>query len=149
VRDIDGALIGLHRVSIKGDGAGLTDAETQCASLGTIQGGAIRLFPIEDVCAAREVVVARDIQEAASLGLLMKRPAWAAATTANLASGIVLPPEARRVVVVNAGPNSGARGAWFRFKSQGRAPRSAMPGNGAATFSEVVQHRNWGDRHAR
>jgi hypothetical protein len=108
-------------------------------------GGAIRLSPIEDAIAVGELVVAEDLEEAASLGLLLRRPAWATATVANMGAGggIKLPLKVRRVVLV-AGGSDAARGAWFRLKLEGRSVQYASPGIGAAAFNEVVKHKNQG-----
>jgi hypothetical protein len=138
VRDIDGALVGLHRVYINSVGTGLADCSPQRASLGHIQGGAIQLASIENLAAAGEVVVAQDIEEAASLGLLLGRPAWAAATPANLAAGIVLPSEVRRVVLADVGDDGAAYAAWRRFKREGRELRTATPDDDAAGFNEML-----------
>jgi hypothetical protein len=138
LRDIGGVLIGLHRVYIHTDGTGLADCSPQRASLGHIQGGAIRLSSIEDLSAAGEVVVAIDLEEAASLGLLMDRPAWAAATPANLAAGIVLPPQVQHVVIADVGDDGAAYAAWHRFKGEGRAVRTATPADDAAGFNQML-----------
>jgi hypothetical protein len=138
VRDIDGALVGLHRVYINSAGTGLADCSPQRASLGHIQNGAIRLTPIEDVTAVGELVIAVDLEEAAALGLLMGRPAWAAATPANLAAGIVLPRDLRRVVIgTEADGDDAAHAAWRRFKREGHAVESATP-DGAASFNAML-----------
>jgi hypothetical protein len=136
VRALDGDLIGIHRTYLRADGSGQADIDPARASLGHVMGGAIRLALIEDVLAIGELVVAEDLEEAASLGLLLGRPAWAAADVKNLAgrAGIVLPPEVRRVVLV---AGDGERGAWRRFKRERRTVQTATP-TGAASFNEML-----------
>jgi hypothetical protein len=84
VRRIDGELSGVLRTYLRPDGSGVADIEPPRAALGEIQGGAIRAASL----AAYAVVVACDLEEAASLGLLLQHPAWAAGTPANLAAMI-------------------------------------------------------------
>jgi hypothetical protein len=109
-------------------------------------GGAIRLNPIEDVVAAGEIVVGVDLEEAAALGALLNRPAWATATVANMAGrvGITLPPEVRRVVIAKGGDERAARSAWFRLKRERRAARIATPPPPAASYAEILQNKNTG-----
>jgi hypothetical protein len=147
VRSLDGELVAIHRVYLRADGSGLADMAVQRAALGVVMGGAIRLTMLEDAVAAGELVLAEDLEEAASLGLLLRRPAWAAGTAANLAAGIVLPPEIRRLAIAAVGTNGAPRFAWYRFGREGRAVQTASPGNGAAAFNVVVQHQNLGVRH--
>jgi hypothetical protein len=140
VRAIGGTLTGMLRIYLLSAGSGLADVEPQRAPLGQIQGGAIRLSPIEGVTGAGELVIAVDIEEAASLGLLMQRPAWATATPANLAAGVVLPSEVGRVAVVTVGSDGAARSVWFRLKREGRVVQVATPPGDAASYSEILKN---------
>jgi hypothetical protein len=143
VRDANGALTGVHRTYLRPDGFGLADIAPQQAALGRVQGGAVRLASLADVLAAGAVVVATDLEEAASLGRLLRPelPAWAAATAANLAAGIALPAEIRRVVIAAVGTDGAPRSAWFRFRREGRAVQTATPGNGAARFNDTLKKK--------
>jgi hypothetical protein len=141
VRALDGSLISVLRIYVRDDGSGLADIDPQRAALGSPMGGAIWLAPVEVAVAAGEMVIAEDIEEAASLGRLLYRPAWAAGTAANLAAGIVLPPEIRRVVLAAVGSNGAARDAWRRLKREQRIVQQATPNHGAATFNEVVKNK--------
>jgi hypothetical protein len=141
VRALDGALTGVQRVYLRADGLGLANVEPLRAALGAVMGGAIRLASLEDAVAAGELVIAEDVEEAASLGRLLYRPAWAAATPANLAAGIVLPPEIKRVAIATVGTNGAPLSAWYRLRREGRAVKTATPNNGAATFNEVVKRK--------
>jgi hypothetical protein len=141
VRALDGSLISVLRIYVRDDGSGLADIDPQRAALGAVMGGAIRLASIEDVLTAGELVIAEELAEAASLGRLLYRPAWAAATPSNLAVGIVLPPEIKRVVIAAVGTNDAPRSAWHRLKREQRAVQRATPNHGAATFNEVVKNK--------
>jgi hypothetical protein len=144
VRSLDGELIAIHRVYLRTDGSGLADIKTQRAALGSVMGGAIRLAPIENVLAAGEVVIAEDIEEAAALGLLLHKPAWAAAIPQNIAGrdGVVLPSEIRRVMIVAGGSDGAARSAWFRFKREGRQAQIATPPDGAVSYVAFLNNQN-------
>jgi hypothetical protein len=143
VRDIDGTICSVHRTYLQHDGSGLADIEIQRAALGSVMSGAIRLSSLEVVLAAGELVIAEDIEEAASLGLLLRRPTWAAATAANLAAGIVLPPEVRRVVIANGHTDGGAaRSAWFRLKREGRQAQIATPPGDAGCYVAILTNEN-------
>jgi putative DNA primase/helicase len=65
----------------------------------------------------KPLVIGEGIETAASAGLLMGTPAWAAISAGNMAKGLVLPPEVRRVVI-----------AADRTKRAG--PRRTTPGRG-------------------
>jgi hypothetical protein len=146
VRSLDGSLTGIQRIYLNTDGTRLADIEPQKLSLGKLMGSAIRLAPIEAVLAAGEVVIAEDIEEAASLGLLLRRPAWATGTASNMraAAGIVLPPEVRRVVIANVGTNGAARSAYYRLKGERRAPRFATPPGEASSYVEILKNGKMG-----
>jgi hypothetical protein len=133
VRVLDGVLTGVQRVYLRPDGSGLAAIEPQRAALGRIQGAAIRLAPLEDAVAVGELVVAETIEEAASLGRLLRRPAWAAATEANLGAraGIVLPQAARRVVIAATPGDDSAARAWCRFRAESRRVRITSARGGA------------------
>jgi hypothetical protein len=141
VRTLDGTVGGIHRSYLRADGRGLAAIEPQRAALGPVRGGAIRLASLEDALAAGELVVGIDLEEAASLGRLLRRPAWAAAMAANLATGIRLPAEIRRVVIANVGGDGAPRSAWFRLRGEGRAVRTATPNGNSAGFNEILRGR--------
>jgi hypothetical protein len=144
VRTLDGTLTGVYRVYLASDGTKPAGVDPQRAALGSVMGGAIRLAPIESVLTAGELVVGVDIEEAASLAALLRRPAWAAGTPANLAAGIVLLPEVRRAAIIATPGDRAARSAWFRFKREGRQVQIATPPPTAASYSEILQNKNAG-----
>jgi hypothetical protein len=146
VRALDGKLVAVHRTYLRSDGSGLAETDTPRAALGSVMGGAVKLTSSEDVVAAGELVIAEDIEEAASLGVLLNRPAWAVGTVQNLAgrNGIVLPPAVRCVVIAHGADERAARFAWFRFKREARAVRIATPSAGAGSYVEILKNKTVG-----
>jgi len=75
-------------------------------------------------------VIGEGIETAASAGLLLGLPAWAAMSAGNLAKGLLLPPEVRAVVVA-ADPDrpgrAAADAAAIRWQAEGRRVRTATP----------------------
>jgi hypothetical protein len=140
VRGTGGRLAGIHRIYIRHDGSGLADIEPQRAALGQIQGSAIRLASLEDVLSAGELVIGVDLEEVASLALLLEpeRPAWAAVLDANLGHGLVLPTEIKHVVIADDG-GDGIDPAYRRLKREGREVLTAAPDADAATFNQILR----------
>ncbi len=137
VRDAAGAPIAVHRTYLRRDGS-KADVTPAKASLGPVGGGAIRLDPI-----APELVIGEGIESSASAGRLLGLPAWAALSAGNLARGLVLPPEARAVVIAADPDEAGqdaARAAWHRWTAEGKRVRIATP-NGSGDFSDMVRAR--------
>jgi phage/plasmid primase-like uncharacterized protein len=108
------------------------------ASLGGVWGGAIRLEPF---AGGVPLVVAEGIETAASAGRLMGSPAWAAISAGNLARGLLLPSEARNVIIAADQDKAGrdaARDAWHRWHAEGRSVRIATP-DGTGDFNDLVR----------
>jgi hypothetical protein len=139
VTDATGQPLGVHRTFIAHDGSGKANVEPAKVSLGPIWGGAIRLDP-----QVPELVIAEGIESAASAGRLMSLPAWAAISAGNMAKGLVLPPEVRRVVIA-ADPDpagrSAAREAWLRWRTEGREVRIATPDRESCDFNDLLCER--------
>lgn len=124
-----GTIVAVHRTYLSRDGRKST-AEPVKASLGPIWGAAIRLAHI---VTDEPLVIGEGIETAASAGRLMGLPAWAAISAGNLANGLVLPPEARRVVIatdpdtlaetLRATPGHGGRQKTGKFGSPFRMER--------------------------
>jgi putative DNA primase/helicase len=71
-------------------------------------------------------------------------PAWAALSAGNLAKGLVLPPEARRVVIAADPDDAGrtaAREAWLRWKAEDREVQIAMPDRESFDFNDLLRAR--------
>ncbi len=138
--------VAIHRTFLATDGSGKANAEPQKASLGPIWTGAIRLDPV-----APEIVIAEGIETAASADRLLNLPAWAAVSAGNLATGLVLPPEVRRLTIAadNDPPTPGgqhpgqdaARSAWFRWRGEGREVRIFVPDRTGSDFNNVLLAR--------
>jgi hypothetical protein len=145
VRDVEGRFIGIHRTYLRRDGSGKAEIEPAKASLGPVHGGAVRLAPIEQVLEIGELVIAEGIETAASAGLLLDLSAWATISAGNLALGIVLPTDIRRVVIASDRDPAGedaARVAWYRFHREGRSVRVAMPDEGRGDFNDIACARS-------
>ena len=105
-------------------------------------GGSIRLHSF---VSGMPLVIGEGIETSASAGRLMGLPAWAAISAGNLAKGLLLPPEARSVVIAADPDEAGraaARDAWLRWKAEGRDVRIATPA-GKDDFNDLlrgVQH---------
>jgi phage/plasmid primase-like uncharacterized protein len=140
VSDVSGAGVAVHRTYLRRDGTGKADVEPARAALGPIWGGAVRLCEHNP---AGQLVIAEGIETAASAGLLMGLPAWAAISAGNMAKGLVLPPDARRLIIAADPDEPGrkaARDAWFRLRAEGREVRIAMP-DGPGDFNDLLRMR--------
>jgi putative DNA primase/helicase len=143
VQNAVGAPIGVHRTYLRHDGSGKAAVEPPRASLGPIWGGAVRLDPL-----AIELVIGEGIESSASAGRLLGLPAWAALSAANLARGLVLPPDVRSVVIAadndlpdQRGRRNGqdaARAAWHRWTAEGRRVRIALPRKEGHDFNDAI-----------
>jgi putative DNA primase/helicase len=138
VTDAGGAMVGLHRTFIRRDGSGKASVEPTRASIGPIWGGAVRLDPVTE-----HLVIGEGIETAASAGLLLCLPAWAATSAGNLARGLILPPEVRAVTIAadpDAAGRDAARAAWSRWTAEGRRVQVATP-DGKGDFNDVLRAR--------
>jgi putative DNA primase/helicase len=142
VSDMAGTPIAVHRTFLTRDGR-KSMVEPVKASLGPVWGGAIRL---SELIEGTPLVVGEGIETAASAGRLMGLPAWAAISAGNMAKGLVLPPEGRRVVI-SADPDetgrAAARDAWLRWRAEGRVVQIATP-DGAGDFNDLLRTREAG-----
>ena len=138
VQDVDGLPIAIHRTYLTAEGA-KAGVDPVRASLGPLGGGAVRLDPAGPV-----LVVAEGIETAASAGLLLGLPAWAATSAGNLARDLLLPPEVRDVVIA-ADPDppgeAAAAVAAARWIAEGRRVRVATPDVPGRDFNDLLQDR--------
>jgi len=130
------APLAVHRTYLSRDGrkANVTPVK---ASLGPVWGGAIRLHDLDP---DRPLVIGEGIETAASAGMLTGLPAWAAISAGNLAKGLVLPPEAKRIVIATDPDDAGraaAGQAWKRWTDEGREVRFATPDRGG-DFNDLL-----------
>jgi phage/plasmid primase-like uncharacterized protein len=140
VSDVTGAAVAVHRTYLRRDGSGKADAEPSRAALGPIWGSAVRL---RDHKPGKSLVIAEGIETAASAGLVLGLPAWAAMSAGNLAKGLALPSEVNSVVIAADPDDAGrdaAREAWGRWRAEGREVRIAMP-DGTGDFNDLLRNR--------
>ncbi len=138
VLDMAGRPVAVHRTYLARDGS-KADADPVKASLGPVWGGAIRLAPV-----AVELVIGEGVETAASAGLLLGLPAWAAISAGNMATGLVLPLDVRSVVIAADPDGPGldtARTACTRWTAEGRRVRLATPDKAGRDFNELLQTR--------
>lgn len=142
VQDAAGQPIAAHRTFLTLAGRKASVAPVK-ASIGPVWGGAVRLDP-----AGPALVIGEGIETAASAGLLLGLPAWAAISAGNLARGLVLPPDVRDVVIAadhDAGPRrpgqDAAEAAAARWRTEGRRVRIATPDAPGQDFNDVLQGR--------
>lgn len=138
VLDVTGKPVACHRTYLTRDG-GKAGVDPVKASLGPVWGGAVRLNP-----AAPELVIGEGIETAASAGLLLHLPAWAAISAGNLARGLMLPPEVRAVVIAADPDQAGiaaATAASTRWQAEGRRVRTAKPDVPGRDFNDILQER--------
>ena len=129
----DGRAVGVHRTYLQADGC-KAKADPPKASLGDIRGGAIRLDAL-----GPEIVVGEGIESAASAGVLLGLPAWAAISAGNLAA-LVLPAEVRAVVIAADHDEPGqqaAEQAAARWRAEGRLVRIALPNQPGTDFNDI------------
>jgi putative DNA primase/helicase len=137
VADVNGTMIALHRTFLRADGGGKANVELPRASLAPVWGGAVRLDPV-----AEELVVGEGIETSASAGRLLNLPAWAAIAAGNLARGLVLPPEVRRVIIAADADKPGeraAREAALRWQREGRTVQIASPEKPGCDFNDILR----------
>ena len=134
VLDVNGRLMAVHRTYLQPDG-GKATIDPPKASLGPIWGGAVRLDTI-----APELVIGEGIETAASAGLLLSLPAWAAISAGNMAAGLVLPPEVRSIVIAadHDGPGrKAAQDSALRWRREGRHVRVVQPDTPGTDFNDI------------
>ena len=142
VTNVHGTMLGVHRTFLAPDGQ-KADVQPVKASLGPIWGGAIRFDPV-----AAGLVIGEGIETAASAGLMLGLPAWAAISAGNMASGLVLPPEVRTVVIASdpdAAGRAAARAAAARWRAEGRTVRITTPDTPGQDFNDMLRARTRGE----
>jgi len=137
IDNISGDLVAVHRVYLDLEGR-KADVDPVKACKGPIWGGAIRF------ATGPEIVVAEGSESALAAGHLLGLPAWSAISAGNLARGLILPLEVRRVVIAADHDKPGiaaAEAAARRWKAEGRAVRIILPDNPGEDFADVLAHR--------
>ena len=135
VQDAVGKPIAVHRTYLTPNGRKAT-LDPPKASLGPVWGGAIRLHPV-----APWLVIAEGIETAASAGVLLRLPAWAALSAGNLKAGMMLPPEVASVTIAadRDGPGlQAAQEAARRWRAEGRKVQVMAPDGPGQDFNDLL-----------
>lgn len=136
VRDLTGTMVAVQRTYLASDGRKVTLGPPR-ATLGTAWGAAVQLEPCGPA-----LVVGEGTESAASAGLLLCLPAWAALSAGNLARGLVLPAVVTRVVIAVDNDRPGqdaAAAAAQRWRAEGRTVELALPDQPGTDFNDLVQ----------
>lgn len=144
VVDVTGAAIATHRTYLDRATCWKANIEPAKASLGPIWTGSIRLQLLRP---GQPLVIAEGIESAASAGLLMAAPAWAAISSGNLEHGLSLPPEATDLVIAADPDEPGERAAQAaarRWRKEGRHVRIARTGRPGVDFNNILAERHNG-----
>lgn len=140
VSDAADRMVAVHRTYLATDGrskapVGASDVKM---SLGPAGGGAVRLAPFDP---GRELMIGEGIETALSAMVMTPGiPAWSAISAGNLRQ-LVLPAEARDVIVLVDNDEEGERAALFaagHWKREGRRVRLARPPAGFNDFNDVL-----------
>lgn len=118
--------VAIHRSWLRPDGTGKADLDPNKMSLGPITGGAIRLAPIGP---DGDLAVAEGIESALSFMQLTGGPTWAAISAGGI-ERLMLPPEARKIVIAADPDERGMRAARIakhRWCGEGRQVWIARP----------------------
>ncbi|MGI4951203.1 MAG: DUF7146 domain-containing protein [Janthinobacterium lividum] len=139
VRNVNGNQVAVHRTYLTSDGRKAA-LDPPKASLGPVWGSAIHLGEPD-----LNLVVAEGIETAASAGLLLNLPAWAAISAGNMAAGLILPNDVYRVTIAADADGPGrkaAQDAAARWRGEGRHVSIATPNRSGADFNDVLQEAN-------
>ena len=117
-------VVAVHRTFLKADGSSKAPASQNKMMLRRCSGGAVRL-----AAAGGELVLAEGIETALSVLQATGRPTWATLSTSGM-KAVVLPLEARTVIIAADGDEPGDRAAeeaGRRFCREGREVKIARP----------------------
>jgi putative DNA primase/helicase len=138
VRDDDGKMVGLHRTWLDHDEPKKAALDSPKKSLGTIRGGAIRLYPAE-----RHVILTEGIETALAIRTARPDvPVWAAIAAGHLAACRL--PDTIREVVIAADHDSNGAGIKAaerlaeRLVAEHRRAWIAIPTNPDTDFADLL-----------
>jgi putative DNA primase/helicase len=134
------ALRAVHRTFLARDGRGKAPVEPAKMTLGRTAGAVIRLSEPQP---GKPLVIAEGVESAASAGLILGAPAWAAIAAGNL-SRIELPPAVVEVVIAADADPVGQRAAERaaqRWQAEGRRVRIATPNTAGLDFNDLLGRR--------
>jgi phage/plasmid primase-like uncharacterized protein len=139
VQDVAGSPLAVHRTYLTRQGA-KANVNPVKASLGPLWTGAIRLQAAQD-----EVLIGEGIETAASAGVLLGLPAWAALSAGNMAAALILPPDIRTVTIAADADGPGRKAALdgaARWRKEGRTVRIATPDKPGQDFNDILRERS-------
>jgi DNA primase len=139
VRDVTGAVTGVQRVYLQGDGRGKADLAKPKLSLGKLAGGAIRLGEPD---ASGEVIVCEGPETGLSLVKLTDGAVVWVSVGASMMPAMQFFPEVRSVVIGADNDYAGALGAAKAAKayvSRGLSVRIIRPLPGFKDFNDELQ----------
>jgi putative DNA primase/helicase len=135
---LTGRLRGVHRTYLARDGSAKALLEPAKMTLGPTAGAVVRLAEPQP---GKPLVIAEGIETAASAGLILDAPAWAAIAAGNL-TRIELPPAASEVIIAADADPVGQREAERaaqRWQAEGRRVRIATPNTAGTDFNHLLQ----------
>jgi hypothetical protein len=127
-------ITGIHRTFLRPDGCKADLPDTKM-SLGRVRGAAVRL-----ATAGPKLAISEGIETGLSFMQATGIPTWAALSTGGMQT-LVLPPDAREVIIAADPDDAGqkaARSAALKFWSQGRTVRIITPPKGQ-DFNELAR----------
>jgi hypothetical protein len=148
IDDVDGRIIAIHRTWLRPGGGGKADIDPPRATLGPMSGGAIRLGLIRP---GDWLAVGEGIETTLSVMESCRLPGWAAVSAPGI-EGLVLPPEACKVLICvdHDATGVGERAAHLaaqRWLAEGRKVNLAMPPAPDTDFNDLLMGR--GDAEVR
>jgi phage/plasmid primase-like uncharacterized protein len=133
-----GELRAVHRTYLARDGSAKAPVEPPKMTLGPTAGAVIRLAEPQP---GKPLVIGEGIETAASAGLILGAPAWAAIAAGNL-SRIELPPAVVEAIIAADADAVGQREAERaaqRWQAEGRRVRIATPNTAGTDFNDLLQ----------
>jgi putative DNA primase/helicase len=142
VDDVEGRMIAIHRTWLRPDGGGKADIDRSRAALAPTSGGAVRLGVIRP---GDWLVVGEGIETTLSVMQACSLAGWAALSAGGI-ERLILPPEARMVVIAadhdeNCTGGRTAYAAAERWVAEGRRVRIPMPPKPGTDFNDVLLGR--------
>jgi hypothetical protein len=139
VEHVERGPVAVHRTWLREDGSGKADLDPVKMTYGPYAGGAIRLMPIWP---DGRLAIAEGVESALSYAMMTKTPTWSAICARGIES-LILPPEAREIVIA-CDPDpvgiAAAERAAQRWLREGRKVSIARPPAGL-DFNDILMAR--------
>ena len=140
IEHVEYGSIGVSRTFLAIDGSQKAALNPVRLFRGSVGGGAVRLAQVDP---DRELAIAEGIETTASIVQATGLPGWAALSASGIKK-LVLPQEARSVLIAADNDGAGAAAAHDaarRWRSEGRRVRIAMPSDVGTDFSDLLLGR--------